>query len=200
MRGAPTVALLTGAYLLGAVPFGLLLGKLFLGADVRKRDSGNIGATNVARTLGPMAGVATLALDVSKGAAASWAGARFLGEPAGASLAALAAVLGHVFSVYLGFRGGKGVATGFGAFLVLDAPVALGAAGGFLLGVAATRRVAAGSVLGVCALPLLLHARGADPVLLIVGWVCCILIVFRHRDNLHRLLAGTEPRLGGRDS
>jgi acyl phosphate:glycerol-3-phosphate acyltransferase len=189
-----------GAYLLGAVPFGLILGKLWGGTDVRERGSGNIGATNVARSLGPAAGVATLVLDVAKGAAATWAGGRFLGEPTGASLAALAAILGHVFPVYLGFRGGKGVATGFGAFLLLDPPATVGAAVVFLVAVVATRRVSVGSLLGVSSLPLLLHVRGAHPSILVAGWLSCLLIVFRHRENLRRLLAGSEPRLGGGNS
>lgn len=200
MKGAEILWVVGAAYLVGAVPFGLILGKLWGGTDVRERGSGNIGATNVARSLGPVAGVATLVLDVSKGAAATWAGGRFLGEPRGASLAALAAIVGHIFPIYLGFRGGKGVATGFGAFLLLDTPATLGAAVVFLVAVIATRRVSAGSVLGVSSLPLLLHVRGAQPAILVAGWLSCLLIVFRHRENLRRLLAGSEPRLGGGSS
>ena len=183
------------AYLLGAVPFGLLVGKAFGGADIRRAGSGNIGATNVARSLGPAAGVLTLLLDVSKGALAAWAGGA-LGGPAGASLSGLAAVLGHIFPVYLGFRGGKGVATGLGVFLILDARATAVAALVFLAGVGATRRVSVGSMLGCLSLPLILHYRDAPQGIVATAWACCLLIVYRHRGNLLRLIQGTEPRLG----
>jgi len=183
------------AYLLGAVPFGLLVGKAFGGADIRRAGSGNIGATNVARSLGPAAGVLTLLLDVSKGALAAWAGGA-LGGPAGASLSGLAAVLGHIFPVYLGFRGGKGVATGLGVFLILDARATGVAALVFLASVGATRRVSVGSMLGCLSLPLILHYRDAPQGIVATAWACCLLIVYRHRGNLVRLIQGTEPRLG----
>ena len=184
------------AYLLGAVPFGLLVGRAFGGADIRRSGSGNIGATNVARALGPAAGVLTLLLDVSKGALAAWAGGALGGGPGWASLAGVAAVLGHVFPVYLGFRGGKGVATGLGVFLFLDPRATALAAAVFLGALAATRRVSVGSILGAISLPLILHYREAPPALLTAAWTCCLLIVYRHRDNLIRLIQGTEPRLG----
>ncbi|MCI0409272.1 MAG: glycerol-3-phosphate 1-O-acyltransferase PlsY [Acidobacteria bacterium] len=184
------------AYLLGAVPCGLLVGKAFGGGDIRRSGSGNIGATNVARSLGPAAGVLTLLLDVSKGALSAWVGGALGGGPGGASLAGLAAVLGHVFSVYLGFRGGKGVATGLGVFLILDPRATAVAAMVFVGALGATRRVSVGSMLGSISLPLALHFRGAPPEFLAAAWACCLLIVYRHRDNLTRLIQGTEPRLG----
>ena len=184
------------AYLLGAVPFGLLVGKAFGGADIRRAGSGNIGATNVTRSLGPAAGVLTLLLDVSKGALAAWAGGALGGGPAGASLSGLAAVLGHIFPVYLGFHGGKGVATGLGVFLILDARATAVAALVFLAAVGATRRVSVGSMLGCLSLPLILHYRDAPQGIVATAWACCLLIVYRHRGNLVRLIQGTEPRLG----
>src|SRR5213594_2507687 len=96
------------AYLLGAIPFGLLLGRFLQGIDIRRSGSGNIGATNVARSLGPAAGALTLLFDLSKGSLAAWAGGAIRGAQGDASLAGLAAILGHIFPVYLGFRGGKG--------------------------------------------------------------------------------------------
>ena len=193
---AALAVVLPAAYLLGAIPFGLLLGKV-LGVDVRRSGSGNIGATNVARSLGAGAGVATLLLDASKGALAAWAGGRLLG-PEGAAAAGCAATLGHVFPIYLGFRGGKGVATGLGAFLVVDPVAALAAAGTFLTVVALTRRVSAGSLAGSLALPIALFLRDSPGAVQIAGWVCALVVIFRHRDNMTRLLAGTEPRIGAR--
>jgi len=184
------------AYLLGAVPFGLLVGKAFGSADVRRTGSGNIGATNVARSLGPWAGVLTLLLDASKGALAAWMGGLLGGWPIGACLAGLAAILGHIFPVYLGFKGGKGVATGMGVFLILDPRSTAAAALVFLGTVGATRRVSAGSILGALSLPLILHYREAPQTILATAWACSLLIVFRHRENLVRLFQGTEPRLG----
>jgi acyl phosphate:glycerol-3-phosphate acyltransferase len=188
------------AYLLGAVPFGLLVGKAFAGTDIRSSGSGNIGATNVARSLGPAAGLLTLLLDVSKGALAAWGGGVLGGRPVGACLAGLASVLGHIFPVYLGFQGGKGVATGLGAFLILDPRATAVAAMVFLVALGVTRRVSVGSLLGSISLPLVLHYRGAPPTLLATAWACCLLIVYRHRDNLMRLFQGTEPRLGVKKS
>lgn len=188
------------AYLLGAVPFGLLIGRAFGGADIRRSGSGNIGATNVARSVGPAAGALTLLLDVSKGALSAWAGGALGGGTIGASLAGLGAVLGHIFPVYLKFRGGKGVATALGVFMILDPRATAIAALVFLGGLGATRRVSVGSLLGSISLPLILHYREAPPATLAAAWACCLLIVYRHRDNLTRLIQGTEPRLGANKS
>ena len=192
------VAAVAGAYLLGAVPFGWLLGRLAGGMDVRRVGSGNIGATNVARSLGPWAGILTLALDVGKGAAAVWGAGRLAGSPGVAMAAGLAAVAGHVFPVYLGFRGGKGVATGLGAFLVLDPIAAAGAALVFLAAVAVSRRVSAGSILAAASLPVILLFREAPPGLVLTGLAASLLIILRHAENIRRLFQGTEPKLGAK--
>jgi acyl phosphate:glycerol-3-phosphate acyltransferase len=184
------------AYLLGAVPFGLLLGKLLAGKDVRRAGSGNIGATNVARTFGPAAGILTLMLDLSKGMLAAWAGGAVRGRISDACLAGFCAILGHMFPVYLGFRGGKGVATGLGVFLMIDLPATLGAALIFAVAAGASRRVSVGSILGSLALPILVSLRGASAPVLLAAWATCLLIIVRHYENVRRLLAGTEPRLG----
>lgn len=192
LRGAVACA----AYLLGSVPFGLLVARVLGGTDIRRTGSGNIGATNVGRSLGAGAGILTLLLDLSKGALAAWLGGKLAGVPEGACLAGLAAVLGHVFPIYLGLKGGKGVATGLGAFLVLDLSSVLAAAAIFLAGVAATRRVSVGSMLGALSLPVIICFRDAPPVLSATAWVCSLLILLRHRENLVRLVRGTEPKLG----
>jgi len=184
------------AYLLGAIPFGWLLGRLAGGLDVRRVGSGNIGATNVARSLGPWAGILTLALDVGKGAAAVWGAGRITGQPGVAVAAGLAAVAGHVFPVYLRFKGGKGVATGLGAFLVLAPGATLGAGALFLVAVAMTRRVSAGSVLAAASLPVILLVCRAAPNLILAGLASSLLILFRHAENIRRLFSGSEPRIG----
>jgi len=188
--------IVVAAYLLGAIPFGLLLGRIAAGLDVRSVGSGNIGATNVARSLGPWAGILTLALDVGKGAGAVWAASRITGQPATAMAAGLAAVAGHVFPIYLGFRGGKGVATGLGAFLVLEPRATLMAGAIFLAAVALSRRISPGSILAAASLPVLLYFRHAAPLLILSGLASSFLILYRHGSNMRRLVAGTEPKLG----
>lgn len=184
------------AYLLGAVPFGWLLGRLRGGLDVRRVGSGNIGATNVARSIGTWAGIATLALDVGKGAAAAWGAGRLTGQPAVAMAAGLAAIAGHVYPVYLRFRGGKGVATGLGVFLVLAPVETLGAGAFFLAGAATTRRVSVGSIAAAVSLPVVLLFRHAAPALVLTGLASSILIILRHAENIRRLFAGSEPKMG----
>ncbi len=191
-----TALAVVAAYLIGSVPFGLLVGKLSGGVDVRSRGSGNIGATNVARSLGMGLGILTLALDLGKGSAGVWLGQRATEDGWAPALAGLAAILGHVFPAYLRFRGGKGVATGCGAFLVLSPGATLVAAGVFLVIVTATRRVSLGSIGASIALPLILALGGAVAPVLIASLVSTALILVRHRENIQKILAGTEPRLG----
>lgn len=188
------------AYLLGSIPFGLVIARLFGGADVRKAGSGNIGATNVARVAGNAAGVLTLLFDVAKGAAAVWIAGRFTEQSAAwMTLAALAALLGHCFPLWLKFRGGKGVATAGGAFLML-CPLAMGTALLlFVLVVAFWRYVSLGSVAAAAAMPLLIYLlwapRHAPPPVVTLGTLlAAVLIIWKHRSNIERLLGGTEPR------
>ncbi len=201
------------AYLLGSIPFGYLLVRAFHGDDIRESGSGNIGATNVARSA-PALGMLTLVLDAGKGALAVLAAVALLGyfqsgsfpgfhweapahaRPA-AALAALLAVGGHVFPPWLKFRGGKGVATGAGAFFVLVPKVILAALAVFLLVVAAFRYVALGSIVAVAAVPLLAYlTRSSQSSPAVLGGMCATaaLIVARHHKNLRRLFAGSEPR------
>jgi glycerol-3-phosphate acyltransferase PlsY len=211
------------SYLLGSIPFGYLLVRVFRGEDVRKTGSGNIGATNVARTGSKRLAIATLLLDALKGygavAFAFWlAGAhRFESQSSNslydrtttqtidsrtvfllAALAAFVAILGHMFTVWLRFKGGKGVATAAGAFIALAPRALLIAIVLFVLVVALTRYVSLGSIVAVAAFPLVVWwmspaERISAPILLFVA-ASSLLIIVRHKDNIRRLLAGTENR------
>jgi len=192
------VALIVGAYLCGSIPFGLLLGKR-QGIDVRTQGSGNIGASNVARSLGKKTGVLVLLLDAMKAALPTMLGKVLLARgdigPEVLALMALAAICGHCFPVWLKFRGGKGVATALGVFLVLDPPLAGIAAlifGGLY---AAFRMVSIGSVCAAAAFPFLLWIFERPPALIQLGISVAIIIVFKHRSNLTRLFQGSENKL-----
>ncbi len=184
-------------YLLGAVPFGLLLTRAAGLGDIRAIGSGNIGATNVLRTGRRGLAFSTLLLDGAKGAAAVLIGLEFAGT-AGALAGGLAAVLGHLFPVWLRFRGGKGVATGFGA-LIAASPAGGLAAGAVWIAVALITRLSSAGALSAMALsPLLVWAvGGARPVILMAALVA-MLVWARHHANIRRLVAGTEPRIGGK--
>jgi glycerol-3-phosphate acyltransferase PlsY len=188
------LAALVAAYLLGAIPFGYLLVKWKTGADVRAGGSGNIGATNVLRTTGRAAAVATLLLDIAKGYLAVWLAGRLTsGNVWVTSAAALAVMAGHAFPVFLRFRGGKAVASFVGAFLRLT-PVPLAALlVVFLVIVAVSRHISAGSIVGAAMFPLavwlILHPE--RPVL-IASSLAGAFIVYRHKENIARLHAGTE--------
>jgi glycerol-3-phosphate acyltransferase PlsY len=191
--------LVAASYLAGSIPFGLLLGRLVAGVDVRHAGSGNIGATNVARTAGRGLGVATLLLDVAKGAVAVGATAALLGEPRDAgwpAAAGLAAFLGHVLPPWLGFRGGKGVATGFGAFLVLAPGLALASAVVFGAVLAGTEVVSLGSIGAAAFLAAgAAWTRGTGAPVTRVALVVFLVVLVRHRSNIGRMLRGEESRM-----
>ena len=182
-------------YFLGSIPFGYLLVRAFRGADVRTTGSGNIGATNVART-SPLLGLLTLALDVLKGmAAVGIALALCPGSRTVAFVAALAAVSGHIFPVWLRFRGGKGVATGLGSFVLLTPKAVLLAMAVFVVMLAAFRFVSLASVTAAASLPLLaLVLREGHSAQIGMVAISSALIILKHRPNMQRLLAGTEPK------
>jgi acyl phosphate:glycerol-3-phosphate acyltransferase len=188
------------AYLIGSIPFGILLAKMFGGVDVRKAGSGNIGATNVARVAGPLPGILTLVLDALKGVAAVWLAARFANDSAmWMTLAGLSALIGHCFPVWLRFHGGKGVATAAGMFLALCWPAALGAIGLFILVVLFSRFVSLGSVSAAAAMPLLIYLlwapHHAPPLIVTFGaFAAAMLVVYKHDANIQRLVEGREPR------
>lgn len=184
-------------YLLGSIPFGLLLSRAAGLGDIRKIGSGNIGANNVLRTGRRDVAAATLLLDGAKGAAATVIGALIAGVP-GLCLGGLAAVLGHMFPVWLRFHGGKGVATGFGVLLA-GAPFAGLAAGAIWLAVARVTRIASASALAAfAAAPVLtLVLYGSLPIAA-MALAVAILVFIRHAANIGRLRAGTEPRIGAK--
>ncbi len=197
------LVLVAGAYLLGAVSWSLLVVRVLKGFDVRTAGSGNAGATNVLRTAGTVPALAVLVLDVAKGVVPVL-GLRALAAPGPVvGAAAVAAVVGHVFPVYHSFRGGKGVATATGAMVALAPPPALVAALVFAVVAAATRYVGLASITAVGLYPLLVFAAGragwiAPPAawLLASAAAVALLVIAAHRDNISRLLAGTEHRLG----
>jgi glycerol-3-phosphate acyltransferase PlsY len=193
----PDLALTLLAYLVGSVPTGILVGRL-AGTDVRAVGSGNIGATNVTRAAGSMAGLVTLIADVGKGAAAV-ALARAVGtNPLVVPAAALAAPVGHVFSIFLCLSGGKGVATALGSCLVLSPLAMIPPILGFIAALAVTRIVSVASLAGAWAAPISMLLFGEGLPNVVVTALLAIVITARHGDNIRRLRAGTEPRLGDR--
>jgi len=191
-----TLLVLAGAYLLGSIPFSYLVARRWGVADVRKVGSGNVGATNVMRSAGRVPGLLAFALDAGKGAAAALLASRLDSGGWTPPLAAAAAVLGHMYPVWLRFKGGKGVATGAGAFLPLAPLAAAGGIATFVATLAATRYVSVGSIAGAIALPIfaLLTARPA-PIVSSSAAIAA-LVVWKHRGNLARITRGTESRLG----
>ncbi len=182
------------AYLIGGIPFGYLLVRMQTGEDVRSKGSGNIGATNVLRTTGRAAAVATLVLDIGKGCVAVWLAGKLTSNSAAAmSLAALAVMAGHAYPVYLKFRGGKAVASFIGAFLVLTPVPLLAALALFVIVVAATRHISLGSIVAAGSLPLAVYLIEHPPgTVLLASLVAGGFIIYRHSANIQRLRAGTE--------
>lgn len=184
-------------YLIGSLSFAVLLVRIKTGRDIRTEGSGNAGATNVLRAHGKALGLAVAFLDVAKGAVAVLLVRSVTADPRYAAAAGFAAVLGHVFPLYYGFRGGKGVATAVGAFLVLAPLPALVCIGVFVAIVAATRYVSVGSMVAMVLLPPiaggLFHAPSA---VVVAAAATAALVVLKHRENLKRLAAGTERKLG----
>jgi len=201
------VGMVVLGYLICAIPVGVIIGRLRRGIDVREHGSGSMGMTNVMRTVGRAAGAFVFLADVAKGAIAvalAWAiigpssDMFFWGQVAGG----VAAVIGHSWPVYVGFRGGRGVSTGFGAILVLSWPVALIPLAVFILVVGLSRYVSLGSILGaftmlLAMIPFIVY--DIEPLAYIVFVaVVALLVIFRHRGNIQRLLAGTESKIGQR--
>lgn len=180
-------------YLLGSIPFGFLIVRVTAGADIRSQGSGNIGATNVFRK-SRWAGIGTLLLDGGKGylavLIARWMG----GDPAWQAIAALAAILGHVFTVWLRFKGGKGVATGCGAYLAICPAAVVTTLVVFVLTVAVTRYISLASILATGAFPLWAYLYGEPASVLLWGALGASVIILKHQQNIRRLFAGTESK------
>jgi glycerol-3-phosphate acyltransferase PlsY len=189
------------AYLLGSIPFGYLLVRTFKNQDIRTTGSGNIGATNVLRSGAKWLGIATLLLDLGKASAAVWIAKRIgPGNYDLAVAAAVAAVAGHVYPVWLGFRGGKGVASALGVFLVLTWPSALCILSVFLVVVVLTRFVSLASIIAAASLPFFAFyfVPERSPIVVAGFLFITVLIIAKHHQNIRRLLAGTESRFGSR--
>ena len=200
-------ALVVFAYLLGSIPTGFLLVKIFRNEDIRSVGSGNIGATNVLRSGGKGLGAATFAIDCLKGASAVLIAraiatqfATVLSPREVEAIAAVFAVLGHMFPVWLGFRGGKGVATGFGVFLVAAPLAALASICVFFVVLMGSRYVSLASILGAASFPpfaWFLVGGEKPPLFIAAQIIVALLIIAKHHQNIRRLVAGTEHRFGG---
>jgi glycerol-3-phosphate acyltransferase PlsY len=189
----PLIALVV-AYLVGGIPFGYLLVRWKTGEDVRERGSGNIGATNVLRTTGRSVAVATLLLDIAKGAFAVWLADKLSGgSPLWISLAALAVMAGHAFPVFLKFQGGKAVASFIGAFLYLTPIPMIAALLVFVIVVAATRQISMGSLVAAGSLPLAVWLIEHPPkIVTLAALAAAVFVIYRHRANIGRIRSGTE--------
>ena len=188
-------------YLLGSFPSGYLAGRWCAGVDIRQMGSGSTGATNVLRQVGKGPALVVFLVDVLKGSAAVILARGLLGAGAYGWLVAagLAALAGHIWPIWLGGKGGKAVATGFGMLLGLVPAVGLACLGVFLTSLALSRIVSISSVLAAASLPLLMAGAGAPGAYLGLGLVAAVMVIWRHRSNLSRLLKGEEPRLGQKD-
>ncbi len=194
------LAFLLGSYLLGAIPTGYLVVRLKARQDIRQFGSQSTGATNVLRTTGWLSALPVVVVDVLKGFLPPLLAARLFGDIRLTLAAAVLAVLGHCYPVYIGFRGGKGVATAMGAFLFLCFPGALAALGVFVVVIALTRYVSLGSLLAVFSFPIwvLVFDRGTE--VFYGSAVIALIIVIRHWKNIERLIAGQESKLGRKDA
>ena len=189
---------IASAYLIGSVPFALLLARRWGAADLRQFGSGNLGAANVLRASGVSAGVLVAVLDVAKGAASVALAMRVSSGPVAPAAAGFAAVVGHIYPVWLKFKGGKGVATACGVFAVLTPLAVPPSAAVFFVAVWATKYISLGSLLATIALPPLAYAMGSPAPAVIAASAAAAIIIFRHRSNVARLRTGTERRLGVR--
>jgi glycerol-3-phosphate acyltransferase PlsY len=216
MASALPFILVIAAYLIGSIPFSFLVVKLAAGADIRHHGSRNVGATNVARNFGKLPGIAALLLDIAKGYAAVALARWIVGRPGWPyladathtselyttslwiALAALIAVLAHMFPVWLLFHGGKGVATGTGAFLALNPMTVAGGAIVFLIVIAATRFVSLASIVSAASIPIFFHFLvHASFETIVISALIALAIVLKHHSNIARLAQGTERRMGG---
>lgn len=189
---------IAAAYLIGSIPFALILARSWGASDLRVVGSGNLGAANVMRASGVKAGVVVALLDIAKGAASVWIAERVATGPWLPAAAGVAAIVGHIYPVWLKFRGGKGVATACGVFSMLT-PLAVAPSFGIFAAVVwLTKYISLGSVLASLALPPLAYALGSPASTVVAALAAASIIVFRHRSNVGRLRTGTERRIGVR--
>ena len=193
-----SLLLLALGYLLGSMPNGYLAGRCLKGIDLRQCGSGSTGATNVLRNVGKGPALVVFLLDVGKGALAVLLAKSFGLNDWVQVLAGLAALAGHIWPVWLGWKGGKAVATGLGMFLGLAWPVGLACFGLFMAVISISRIVSLSSVVAAIGLPVLMLISGGSSAYLVVSLVASVLVLWRHRSNIERLIAGTEPRIGAK--
>ena len=191
-----SLLLLALGYLLGSMPNGYLAGRWLKGIDLRQCGSGSTGATNVLRNVGKGPALVVFLLDVGKGALAVLLAKSFGLNDWVQVLAGLAALAGHIWPVWLGWKGGKAVATGLGMFLGLAWPVGLACFGLFMAVISLSRIVSLSSVIAAIGLPVLMVISGSSSAYVMVSLVASVLVLWRHRSNIDRLIAGTEPRIG----
>ncbi|MGE5453923.1 MAG: glycerol-3-phosphate 1-O-acyltransferase PlsY [Methylocystaceae bacterium] len=195
---ATTIGLTILAYFIGSIPFSYLVPKTAKGVDIRQMGSGNVGATNVMRNLGWLYGILAMLLDVAKGYLAVYIGTRWGGTPSIISFCAAAVVLGHCYSPFLRFSGGKGVATAGGVAICLMPLATLGLALFFVLVVLVKKYVSLGSILTAAALPIVTYLAGQPLVIIWLTLGLSIFVIYKHSPNIKRLLSGTEPQLGNK--
>ena len=193
--GLSLLLVAVGAYLLGSVPFGLVITRALGLGDLRQIGSGNIGATNVLRTGNKGAALATLLLDAGKGGIAVLIARALTGAEDAAQLAGFAAFLGHLYPVWLGFKGGKGVATFLGTLLALAWPIGLAACATWLVTAFLSRISSLSALVAAATVPLWMWAFGFGPMIGL-GAVLALMVIWRHSANISRILAGTEPKIG----
>ncbi|HHU32466.1 MAG TPA: glycerol-3-phosphate 1-O-acyltransferase PlsY [Clostridia bacterium] len=190
-----TVIILISAYIIGSIPFALIVGKKIGGIDVRNYGSGNLGGTNAFRILGWKVGVPVIVADILKGMLATYLGLRLGGETLGI-LAGIAAAVGHCYPLFANFKGGKGVAVGAGIFLIVAPKVILLAAVMFLLTLFIFRYVSLSSIVGALTVGLLTFVYDQSLFLTTLSWLLVIFVIYRHRSNIKRILNGTENKVG----
>ena len=193
-----SLLLLALGYLLGSMPNGYLAGRWLKGIDLRQCGSGSTGATNVLRNVGKGPALVVFLLDVGKGALAVLLAKSFGLNDWVQVLVGLAALAGHIWPVWLGWKGGKAVATGLGMFLGLAWPVGLACFGLFMAVISISRIVSLSSVIAAIGLPVLMVISGNSSAYVVVSLVASVLVLWRHRSNIERLIAGTEPRIGAK--
>lgn len=181
-------------YILGSIPFSYIFSRVLGGVDIRSKGTGNVGATNVLRTLGIKIAVFALLGDLTKGAGAAWLGLQF-GGPNLAAACATMAVIGHCWPIFLGFKGGKGIATSAGALMVLMPPIGFIALANFIIIIAISRYVSLGSITTAVILPILVVLTNQPWQYVVMVFVMAITAIYRHRTNIERLRQGTEKKI-----
>jgi glycerol-3-phosphate acyltransferase PlsY len=190
-----TALVLIFAYIIGSVPFALIVGRLAGGVDVRNYGSGNLGGTNAFRVLGWKVGIPVILVDILKGSLATYLGLRLGGETVGI-LAGLTAAIGHCYPLFAGFKGGKGVAVGAGVYFVLAPKVIILATIMFVLTLVISRYVSLSSMVGALTVGVATFLDNNSYFLIILSWLLVIFVIYRHRSNIKRIVAGTENKVG----